>query len=206
MHVSRCSDLCLGHRTIILFVAKMNSLAVLFTPDLNFSITDPGSKAPDPGFGSARTDYVFSTPKNVAMLAEIWSRMFIPDPYFFPSRIPEPGVKSTGSWIPIRNLLSLKRCTNKKKDWRSRFIMSLWSLHSTAVEMLLVDCVLDPNATSSSVFRIRDMFVRNRILIRILGSIPSTNGSGSGSFSFRQWHSSCQQNKKVLKKLQNSRN
>ncbi len=39
--------------------------------DLNFSITDPGSKAPDPGSRSARTDYVFLTPKNVAMLAEI---------------------------------------------------------------------------------------------------------------------------------------
>ncbi len=71
MHLSRCSDLCLGLRTILFLVAKMNSLAVLFNPNLNFSITDPGCKAPDPGSGSARTDYVFSTPKNVAMLAEI---------------------------------------------------------------------------------------------------------------------------------------
>ncbi len=65
-----CSDLCLGLRTIlVLLVAKMNSLTELFIPNLYLSITDPGSKAPDPGSGSARKDYVFLTPKNVAMLA-----------------------------------------------------------------------------------------------------------------------------------------
>jgi hypothetical protein len=52
--------------------------------------------------------------------------------------------------------------------------------------MLLVDCVLDPNATLTFMFRIRDMLVPVwiRIRIRILGSVPSANGHGSGSFSF----------------------
>ncbi len=45
----------------------------------------------------------------------------------------------------------------------------------------------------SPVFRIPDILVRIPVRIRILGSIPLTNGSGSGSCSFRQWPSRCQQ-------------
>jgi hypothetical protein len=43
------------------------------------------------------------------------------------------------------------------------------------------------------------------VRIRILGSVPLTNGygcgSGSGSFSFRQWPSRCQQKKKKFLKF-----
>ncbi len=51
----------------------------------------------------------------------------------------------------------------------------------------------------SPVFRIRDILVRIRI--RILESVPLTNGTGSGSCSFRQWPSRRQKKiffKKVL--------
>ncbi len=49
-------------------------------------------------------------------------------------------------------------------------------------------------------FEIRN-FVNTLIRIRICGSMPLTNGSGSGSFYFHHWPSRCQQKKNFFKKL-----
>jgi hypothetical protein len=48
-----------------------------------------------PGSASASKNSSFLTQKIVYKLSELWSRMFLPDPdlYFYPSRIPDPGVK-----------------------------------------------------------------------------------------------------------------
>jgi hypothetical protein len=62
--------------------------------------------------GSASKNLSILTPNIVPKLSEIWSGLFIsririPDPYFYPSRIPEPGVKKgTGSRIRILNMFS----------------------------------------------------------------------------------------------------
>ncbi len=55
------------------------------------------------------------------------------------------------------------------------------------------------------VLRIRDILVRIRMRILILGSVPLTNGSGSGSVTLVHLHHSSKI-KKVIKKSQNSRN
>jgi hypothetical protein len=63
-------------------------------------VADPGCLSririfsiPDPGFPSKNLSIL--TQKMVSVLSELWSGMFIPDPdpYFYPSRIPDPGVK-----------------------------------------------------------------------------------------------------------------
>jgi hypothetical protein len=60
-------------------------------------------------------------------------------------------------------------CSEEKRlKITGQYGMFLWSLHPTAVQMLLVDCVLDPDATVTFMFRIRDMLVRIRVRIRIL--------------------------------------
>jgi hypothetical protein len=73
--------------------------------------------------------------------------------------------------------------------------------------LLVLPCVLSGETTILSnytkcsvlnpVFRVRDILVRNRMRVWILGvrSVHLTNGSGygSGSCSFRQWPLRCQQ-------------
>jgi hypothetical protein len=79
----------------------------MFIPDPNFF--HPGSRVkmiPDPVSGSASKKLSILTQKTVSKLAEIWSRLFIPDPDpdFLP--IPDPesrGEKGTLSRIRIRN-------------------------------------------------------------------------------------------------------
>ncbi len=68
-------------------------------------ILDPGSEffpsktqgQKDPGFGPAAKNLSILTQKIVSKLSKIWSGLFIPDPDpdpdFYPSRIPDPGVK-----------------------------------------------------------------------------------------------------------------
>ncbi len=58
---------------------------------------------------------------------------------------------------------------------------------------------------TSSLFRVGSLMLRIldilgwiRILIRIRGSMPPTNGSGSGSCYFRYWPSRCQQKTNFL--------
>jgi hypothetical protein len=54
-------------------------------------------------------------------------------------------------------------------------------------------------SVSSPVLRIHDILVWIRIRIR--GSMPLTNGSGSGSFFFHHWPSRCQQKTNFFKKF-----
>ena len=64
------------------------------------------------------------------------------------------------------------------------------------------------NALSLEVLRIRDMLVRIHMRMRILGSVPLTNGSecGSGRPNNAGTFISFFKDKKVIKKSQNSRN
>jgi hypothetical protein len=83
-----------------------------------------------------------------------------------------PGTRGQKHWIldpdPQNCLLfSLalaqpkKMCTEEKRlKITGQYGMFLWSLHPTEVQMLLVDCVLDPDATVTFMFLIRDMLVR----------------------------------------------
>jgi hypothetical protein len=76
-----------------------------------FSIPDSGSfSIPDPG--SASKNLSILTQKIVSKLSEIQSGLFIPDPDpdFYSSQIPDPGVKKAPdpphwlvSWIPRQN-------------------------------------------------------------------------------------------------------
>jgi hypothetical protein len=64
----------------------------MLIPDLNFF--HPGSRAKkDTGSASKSLSTVFLTQKTVSELGVKLSGMSIPDPDFFPSRIPDPGVK-----------------------------------------------------------------------------------------------------------------
>jgi hypothetical protein len=69
----------------------------MFIPDPNFSFPEKYGvkKFPDPGSGSASKNISIFTQKVVSMLSEIWTGMCIsnPDFNFFPSQIPDPGVK-----------------------------------------------------------------------------------------------------------------
>jgi hypothetical protein len=82
----------------------------MFIPDPNFHPGSRAKKNSDPGFGSGSAPKNLSIfyPKTVSMLVEKLSEMFIPDPDFFPSRIPVPdpgsrGQKGIRSRIRIRN-------------------------------------------------------------------------------------------------------
>jgi hypothetical protein len=59
------------------------------------SVADPGCLSRDPNFfhpGSASKNLSILTQNIVSKLSEKWSGLFIPDPDFYPSRIPDPGV------------------------------------------------------------------------------------------------------------------
>jgi hypothetical protein len=65
------------------------------------------SWVPDPG----STDFGSASMNLSKTVSEKWSCMFIPDPDFFPSLIPDPGVKKAPdheSRIPIRNTVKYK--------------------------------------------------------------------------------------------------
>jgi hypothetical protein len=87
---------------------------------------DTGSRILDPDPQQKIEIYQYLTPIIVTKLVELWSGMFIVDPGsgFFPSRIPDPGVKKhripdldPHHWIPDPRSASLigkyKRCFPK---------------------------------------------------------------------------------------------
>jgi hypothetical protein len=120
----------------------MIKLLLATGPQSKTSIADPGclSWTPDPkffhpGFRIRIKEFKYLTQKIVSKLSELWFGLFIPDPDtadFYPSRIPDPGMKKAPDTDPqhcpklsIFQFFFLKRECNSLKELRSTHRCSL---------------------------------------------------------------------------------
>ncbi len=148
----------------------------------------------------------------------------IPDLDFFPSRIPDPGVKKApdpDSGRALNDFFSLAGLDTSilwygtsprpSMRWARRKSPSLFSSTRRTLALTFPARTSKSSGTAGvnePVLRILDILVR----IRIRGSVPLTNGSGFG-FSmffclllFEATFTSFFEDKKVINKSQNSRN
>ncbi len=106
-------------------------------------------------------------------------------PAVLPSCCPLRGKISI--WSPTRTWSLTVRVRPPPSTWRPR---TSWSSSTFRRQEVM------KHLCFQAVFRIHDILVWIRI--RILGSMPLTNGSGSGSCYFRHWPSRCQQKTNFL--------
>ncbi len=98
-------------------------------------IPDPGSKRfLDLGSASASNNFSILTQKIVSKLSEILSVMFIPDPdpgsgimVFYPSRIPNPGVKKAPDHGSGSATLIMEVCFSRRCCSSTALLRSVWS-------------------------------------------------------------------------------
>ncbi len=99
--------------------------------------------------------------------------------WWFPGSTPPWRTSARTSYSLYPGIPALQRLC-----WHFLLVLPCWCYHS-------VPYIFWASETFKGVLRIRGIFVRMRIQIRIRGSVPLTNdsGSGFGSCYFRQWNS-----------------